>query len=141
MNIRQLFKVSPRGNCCSAAILLVRVVAGAAFMHHGFGKIQSPFDWMGAEAPVPGLFQALAALSEFGGGLAWILGLLMPLASFGLVCTMAVAVFTHAIVKGDPFVGSGGSYELASLYLCLAVLFIAIGPGKFSLDQRVFGSR
>jgi hypothetical protein len=30
---------------------------------------------MGTGSPVPGLFQLLAAISEFGGGIAWILGL------------------------------------------------------------------
>jgi putative oxidoreductase len=96
---------------------------------------------MPPEATVPSIL--LAALSEFGGGLAWILGLLTPLASFGLACTMAVAVWMHAVVRGDPFVptGPGGSYELASIYLCVAVMLILTGPGRFSLDRGVFGKR
>ncbi len=76
----------------SAGLLLLRLLCGAAFMAHGFGKIKSPFGWAGPDSSIPGVFQALAALSEFGGGLAWVLGLLTPLASFGLACTMAVAV-------------------------------------------------
>jgi len=49
----------------------------------------------------------------------------------------------HAVVRGDPFVPSGpeGSYELASIYLCIAVLLILTGPGRFSLDRVVFGKR
>ena len=90
----------------------------------------------------PGFFQALAAVSEFGGGLAWILGLLTPLASLGIASTMVVAVAMHAIMRGDPFVSSSGpSYELAVLYFCIAVLLIAVGPGRFSLDRRIFGRR
>jgi putative oxidoreductase len=98
---------------------------------------------MGPDATMPGVFQALAALSEFGGGLAWMLGLLTPLASFGLACTMAVAVRLHALVLHDPFVpkGPGGSYELASVYFCVALLFILAGPGRFSLDRMIFGKK
>lgn len=103
-------------------------------MLHGWSKIQTPFTWMGPEAPVPGILQALAALSEFGGGLAWILGALVPLASLGLFFTMAVAVYTHAVVMGDPFVGMKSSYELAAVYLAIAVLMLTNGPGKFSVD-------
>lgn len=126
----------------SAALLLIRVVAGLAFVHHGWGKIQDPFGWMGPEG-FPGILQALAALSEFGGGMAWILGLLTPLASAGIACTMAVAMHLHAFVLGDPFVASGpgqGAYEPAALYFCLALLLLAAGPGRFSLDRVLFGA-
>jgi putative oxidoreductase len=127
----------------SAGLLLLRVVAGAAFMLHGYGKIRNPFGWMGADASVPGIFQALAALSEFGGGLAWILGLLTPVASFGLACTMAVATALHAFVFGDPFVAQaeGGSFEPALGYLAVAVLLMLAGPGRFSLDRLIFGEQ
>jgi putative oxidoreductase len=54
---------------------------------------------------------------------------------------MSVAVWTHAKVLGDPFVasGPGGSYELATIYLCIAVLLLLAGPGLFSLDRVCFG--
>ncbi len=97
---------------------------------------------MGPDSPVPGIIQFLAALSEFGGGIALILGFLVPLASIGLACTMAGAVYTHMIVRGDPFVGTGGpSYELALIYLGNAILFLMIGPGMFSMDYKIFGEK
>jgi len=126
----------------SAALLALRVVVGLAFIFHGWGKIQKPFSWMGEDAFAPGIFQALAALSEFGGGIALILGLVTPLASLGIACTMAVAAWMHAVMRGDPFVAAeGGSYELALVYLCVAIVFIAMGPGRFSLDRLAFGKR
>ena len=133
-------RLSPR---VSAGLLILRLVAGLAFMYHGYGKIQNPFGWMGPNAGVPGVFQTLAAVSEFGGGLAWMLGLLTPLASLGLACTVTVAVWMHAAVLHDPFVaqGPGGSYELASVYLCVAVLLLLAGPGRFSVDRVVFGEK
>lgn len=136
------FSVPSLSPAASGSLLVMRLVAGAAFMIHGWGKIQSPFHWMGPEAFAPGIFQALAALSEFGGGLAWILGLLTPLASLGAACTMVVAVWVHAVLKGDPFVAMGGpSYELASLFLVISLVLMFVGPGKYSLDLKFFGQR
>ena len=31
--------------------------------------------------------------------------------------------------------------ELAGIYLCVAVMLILTGPGRFSLDRVVFGKR
>lgn len=128
----------------STALLLLRLIVGAAFVIHGWGKIQHPFNWMPPQAPVqiPSFFQFLAALSEFGGGIALILGFLTPLASLGLISTMTVAVYFHMIVNKDPFVShaaGGMSYEPALVYLSIAILFLALGPGKFSLDKKIFG--
>lgn len=128
----------------SVGLLLLRLVAGLAFVLHGWGKIQQPFDWMGPTATMPGFFQLLAAVAEFGGGIAWMLGLVTPLASLGLLCTMAVAVYFHSVELGDRFVASGpggGSYEPAAIYLCVAVLLMLGGPGSFSADRVVFGKR
>ncbi len=128
----------------SAGLLILRIVAGLAFMYHGWGKIQTPFNWMPAEAGIPGIFQALAAVAEFGGGLAWILGLLTPLFSFGLACTMTVATWMHAVIRHDPFVASKPdemSFEPASVYLCVALLLLLAGPGCFSLDRLIFGGK
>ncbi len=143
MNAKRILAVPERTTIESAALLLLRVVGGSAFMLHGWSKIQNPFGWMGANGFAPPAFQALAALSEFGGGLAWVLGLVTPLATAGIASTMMVAFYTHTIRRGDPFVSNkgGGTSELASIYLCIALLFLALGPGRFSLDRRIFGRR
>lgn len=143
MNMKRWFQVPSQSTGASSALLLLRVVAGIAFILHGWGKMQNPMGWMGADAPVPGIFQFLAAFAEFGGGIAWILGLLVPLASLGLVITMAVATMTHALVMKDPFVNmtGGSSYEPALTYLCISVVLMLVGPGRFSADAKVFGQR
>ncbi len=124
----------------SIGLLLLRLVAGSAMIVHGYSKIQEPFSWMGADSGIPSIFQALAAISEFGGGIAWVLGLLTPLASLGLVSTMAVAVQFH-MSKGDPFVGREGSFEPALGYLAIALTLLLVGPGRFSLDALIFGRK
>lgn len=141
--IKKLFSVTRHSVYGNVALLLIRLVAGLAFMIHGSVKIQNPFGWMGPEGFAPGIFQALAVLSEFGGGFAWIVGLLTPLASLGILSTMTVALSTHVFMRGDPFVSKTGgtSFELASVYFCVAVLLITMGPGRFSLDRLIFGRR
>ena len=143
VNLKRFIQPVPQPVFASTALLVIRLIAGVAFTIHGWGKIQHAFNWMGPDAPVPAFLQFLAALSEFGGGIAWILGFLTPLASLGILCTMTVAVHMHMIVRGDPFVNlTGGlSYEPALGYWGLALLILALGPGKFSLDKKIFGSR
>lgn len=124
----------------SFAMLALRLVAGSAFVLHGSGKITNAFGWMGPEAPVPGFLQALAALSEFGGGLAWIVGLLVPLASLGILCTMAVALQFH-VGRGDVFVANQlgtPAWELAALYFAIALVLLLAGPGRLSIDRALF---
>jgi putative oxidoreductase len=142
MNLKKILYVSQTSTAADVSLLLLRITAGVAFMLHGWGKIQNPFSWMGPDAFAPGIFQALAALAEFGGGLAWVIGLLTPLASLGIASTMVVAVYLHSMVWGDPFVAKGGgSWELAAVYLCIAVVLIAVGPGRLSLDRMIFDRR
>ena len=64
-------------------LMVVRLVAGAAMMLHGWPKIQEPMTWMEKMAPgqVAPVLQAAAAVAEFGGGICWMLGLLTPIAS------------------------------------------------------------
>jgi len=105
-------------------------------MMHGWGKIQNPMSWMGPDAATPGIFQFLAALSEFGGGLAWILGLLTRLASFGILCTMVVAVWAM-YSNGATFVGQP-SFELPAVYFAVALCLMCLGGGKYALDRLAF---
>ena len=52
---------------------------------------------------------------------------------------MTVAVYMHLVVRHDPFVNPTGgiSYEPALVYWGIALLILALGPGKFSLDAKI----
>ena len=139
--MRHLLYCDTVGRIGSVGLLLLRLVMGAAFLFHGWPKIQNPMGWMGPEAHVPAILQALAALAEFGGGMALIGGLLTRLAALGIATTMIVALGMVHLPHGDPFVSKTGgpSYELAAVYLACAVVFLLLGPGRFSLDAFLFG--
>lgn len=141
MKVKTVFGIGDQPVGVDLVLLVMRLVVGYAFVLHGWGKIQHPLHWMGSESPVPAVFQALAAIAEFGGGFALILGLLTRLGALGIVCNMVVAVYMHRFILGDPFMHptGGRSYELASAYLLIALLLVVLGPGRFSLDRRVFG--
>lgn len=130
----------------ATGLLIVRLVFGLGLLLHGLQKIQSPggpMGWMKPPAPVPGVFQGLATLSEFGGGLALILGLLTPLAALGIAFTMLVATYTVHFKMGGPFVGAPGkpSFESSADYLAVALLMLFTGPGDLSLDALIFSKK
>ena len=143
--IKKYFRPTVQTNFSSVALLVLRLIAGISFVIHGWGKIQAPFNWLPINAPIsiPSIFQFLAAVSEFVGGIAWILGALTPLASFGMGITMLVAAYIHINIFKDPFVNlSGGtSYEPALGYFAISLVLLAVGPGKFSLDKLIFSER
>jgi len=130
IRLRSLLFPPPPSTRASVGLLILRAVAGGAMVSHGWGKIQDPLHWMDkAASPPPAVFQLLAAIAEFFGGMGLIVGALTVVASFGVLSTMVVAINTH-LGKSDPF----GRWELALLYLTIAGLLIATGPGAFSID-------
>src|SRR5207244_530992 len=147
--MRFLYPGFPAGRI-AVGLLAVRLVVGAALILHGWPKIKNPFGWMDGmgPSPPPGLLQAAAAVAEFGGGIAWILGALTPLFSFLLVCNMTTAAFMVHVPHGDPFVAMNrpgapyvASSELAFVYLAVAVLLLLAGPGALSVDALLFGGK
>jgi putative oxidoreductase len=141
--MRRLLYCSSLGASGSLGLLVLRLVMGAAFMIHGWPKIQNPTGWMPAETGFPPALQALAAVAEFVGGIGLILGFLTPLAALGIAATMGVAITKVHLPAGHPFVDSQGghSYELAAVYLAGALAILLSGPGRFSLDACLFGRR
>jgi putative oxidoreductase len=123
-------------------LLLLRLIFGIAFFLHGLPKLSHATGWMGPNAPVPGVLQAAAALTEVVGGLALAAGLLTPLAALFILIEMLVAIVTVHLKAGHPFVdptAKGPSYELAAHYLVVALALLLAGPGTLSIDALLFG--
>ena len=122
-------------------LLILRFVMGLGMMSHGLSKIQKPFGWMGPDGP-PGFLQALAALGEFGGGLAIVLGFLTPLGALGVLCTMIGAWYFK--LRELPWLSvepGAKTFELAAFYGAVALMFLLTGPGRFSLDALIWGKK
>src|ERR1700694_777995 len=91
------------GTFASKSLLIVRVVLGVIFLAHGAQKV---FGWFGGPGlrgviayfkqalGVPAPLTVLAALTEFLGGVAMIVGLLVRPAAVGLIIVMLVAIAT-----------------------------------------------
>lgn len=121
-----------------AAMLVLRVGIGLLFLYHGTPKLLGGTElWtkIGGAMGVFGIgfwhpfWGLMAALAEFGGGLALVGGVLLrPVMPF-LAFTMIVAISTK-FAGGDGIFGA--AYPFAMLTAIVA-LFIA-GPGRYSVD-------
>lgn len=137
--MRKIFEARVTG-AAAFGLLMVRLVFGIAMMLHGLPKIQNPTGWMGADSPIPPALQAVAAFVEFFGGLAWVVGLLTPLAALGVAGVMVKAVEVLGATRGTPFVSKPPqpSFELPTLFLAVALMLMFSGAGSLSLDAALF---
>ena len=128
----------------------LRLIVGYGFMQHGFAKLSKGPEAFAAilhaiGVPAPHFMAWLTILTEVFGGLAVLLGALVPLASLPMAAVLLVAIFTvHlpygfssikliSVTSGHAQLGPPG-YETNLLYLaCLAALVLG-GSGPMSID-------
>ena len=106
-------------------------------MVHGLQKL-STFSALSESFPDPLGIGSMASLSlavfaELFCSLLLVVGFLTPLALVPLIITMVVALFV--IHGADPW----SKKELAFTYLAVYSGLLFCGPGKLSLDYRLFG--
>lgn len=127
-------------------LLIIRLIIGLSFMAHGSQKLFGSFGGHGLEGTggffesigiKPGKTMALfAGLSEFVGGLLFVLGLITPLASLLIIVTMLVAIVKVHAPNG--FWATSNGYELNLVYLLVALGVALTGAGAYSLDALFF---
>ena len=111
-----------------------RLFSGLALAFgHGLGKIPPSERFINGTGelgfPFPSFFAHAAGISEFIGGLLLAFGLFTRPSALFVAITMFVAAFIkHA---DDSF----GSAEKAYLYLGIALVYLIIGSGRYSLDN------
>ena len=85
----------------------------------------------------PGILMALmAGLSEFIGGLLFVLGLLTPLAGLLIAATMFMAIVKVHGANGLWSTQNGYEYNLSIIAVVIGLALI--GPGKYALDAFLF---
>jgi putative oxidoreductase len=128
----------------------LRLIVGYGFMEHGFAKLARGPDAFPAilhaiGVPAPHLMGWLTILVEIVGGLAVVLGALVPLASIPMAAVLLVAMFTvhlpygFSSIKLQAVTAAGAQFgppgfETDLLYLaCLAALVLG-GSGPLAID-------
>ncbi len=118
--------------------LVLRVWVGANFVIHarpkmGQGMVQTA-QWMKSMGIPAGAAYAATAL-EFAGGIALILGVLVPVVGALFVVFMAAnSVMKKRKMHADYIAQGKPSYEIDALYLALALVLVFLGAGVFSFD-------
>jgi putative oxidoreductase len=128
----------------------LRLIVGYGFMEHGFAKLARgpdafPIILQALGVPAPHLMGWLTILVEIFGGLAVLLGALVPLASIPMAAVLLVAIVTvhlqygFSSIKLQAVTAAGAQFgppgfETDLLYLaCLAALVLG-GSGPLSID-------
>jgi putative oxidoreductase len=135
----------------------LRLIVGYGFMQHGLAKLFRGPDAFAVVlhaigVPAPHLMAWLTMLIEITGGLAVLLGALIPLVSLPMVAVLVVAIFSvhlpygfssiklMSVTDGRPQFGPPG-YECDLLYIaCLAALAIG-GSGPMAIDNLLRNRR
>lgn len=152
--------LNTKSHATDFALFVARVGLGAMFMLHGEGKIfggVEKWEKLGRSMEnfgidfAPAFWGFMASFAEFGGGALLILGLFTRPACFLLVITMIVAATRHMLPPetiaqvAKDLVAPKTTMDLlkeASHAIeagCVFFALMLIGPGKWSLDKKLFG--
>ena len=122
--------------------LLLRVVVGVTLVMHGYPKMKNPqatLKWTGSLG-VPAAATIAAIALEFFGGIALILGFMVPIVAFFIGLEMiGNIVLKRTKMKAPYLIGqNAAAYEPDVTYLLLVITMIVLGSGAFSLGA-LFG--
>ncbi|RYU96916.1 DoxX family protein [Emticicia agri] len=134
--LKKFLKPTTLTNQISLAVLLLRLGLAGLMIPHGYNKLQSflagVHDFPDPLHVSPMVSQGLTIFAEFFCSLLLIIGLFTRLASVVLIICMGVVAL---VIHGDDPLGDK---EQALLYLTGFVAIFLTGPGKYSLDTRLF---
>ena len=128
-----------------ALLLVGRVLLGVVLIAHGWQKFAqygiagtaAAFAKMGV--PLPAVSAVYAAVVELVGGLALLVGVGTVVAAALVVLDM-LGAFVLVHITNGVFVQNNG-FELVWVIAGAALMFIAVGPGRFSVDHFLLGRR
>lgn len=122
---------------------LLRVVVGASFVMHGYPKLKNPqatLKWTGGLS-VPAAATVAVIVLEFFGGIALILGFLVPIVAFFIALEMIGNIALKKTKMKAPYLieenEASLAYETDVLYILIAMTMIVLGAGIFSLSAAL----
>lgn len=124
----------------STVLLFLRITIGYRFYLTGKGKLANFANttefFENLRIPAPAFHAGLVGYTEMIGGLLLMVGLGTRLAALPLTITLVVAYLTAHREEGF-----SGLYEFTDqapfIFLCVTLVLLAFGAGKFSLDAFV----
>ena len=134
----------------------LRLIVGYGFMEHGYAKLARGPDVFvhilaALGVPMPELAAWATILVELLGGLAVLLGALIPLASIPMITVLLVAIVTVHLPNGFSSIklqsvtadgahfGQPG-YETDLLYIAALIALVIGGPGPWALERLLSNS-
>lgn len=123
------------------ALLALRIGLGVELLVHGWPKIKNPgamAGWLGQMGMKPGMFWSwIAALTEFLGGIALLIGLLTRFAAFFVTIQFLMLTFYLKPVKMKvPFTTpQAAGWEWDWLIMFMALSLLLAGSGAYGLDH------
>jgi putative oxidoreductase len=118
--------------------LLLRVVVGVTMIMHGYPKLKNlkqTVQWTKGLG-VPAAATYLAIILEFFGGIALVIGLIVPIVAFFIALEMiGNTIMKKTKMKSPYLVGqNAAAYEIDITYLLLGITLIVLGAGAISID-------
>lgn len=127
-------------------LFIIRLIIGALFIGHGAQKLFGWFGgyglkgtagWLESMNLKPGAVMALmAGLSEFAGGILFVLGLFTPVAALLIAATMIMAIIKVHGANGLWSTANGYEYNLTLIAVAIGIALA--GPGQIALDAIIF---
>jgi len=131
------------GSIAPYSYAIVRFIAGAILVYHGYGKLFVTGVGPVAEhvmtplgLPVPIAWAYLIAILEFFGGIALAVGFLVRPIALMLVIEFVIITAWHW-GNGYVFAAPHGGYEYPLLLLVIYVAIFFRGPGRCAIDLAI----
>lgn len=124
------------------ALLLLRCGIGAVMLAHGVNHIRPNIEgtagWFASLGMRPPVLHAwLASITEIGGGILLLAGLLTPFGAAGVVGVMTVAWAINHRGNGFFIFRPGEGWEYVMTLGIVGIALGALGPGAWSLDDAL----
>lgn len=122
----------------SLALLLIRLAFGIRLI---YGVIDNVLSWermLEFEAflsangfPLPLISAIVSVYLQLIAGISWVMGYQVKYSAILMIGNFLVALVGFHILQGDSYLNTAPAIHL----LCIAVLLLAMGAGKYALDK------